>query len=207
MTVDNSSAERPDPGGSSGLPPLARRRLIKSAIGTPVVLSSLASKPVLGGQHGCGPSNAGSPSPNSHSPEAVNCSTLGLSAATWKAAPATSWPSEIKKGPPQPTDFNGFGGLNAKFYKMTGGGRKPASMLEVLSGDSLLGGDSPLGRATVVSLLNAYRPGSSYPVTPSQIVQMFNAASTLQDYPVGSGMAKLTPQQVLDYLESLYPKS
>ena len=201
MTVDNSSAERPDPGGSSGLPPLARRRLIKSAIGTPVVLSSLASKPVLGGTHGCGPSNAGSPTPNSHSP-AVDCSTLGLSAARWKD-PMTTWPSQIKRKPPssQSTNFNGFEGLNATFYKTTGGGRKSATMFEVLSGDSAL------GRATVVSLLNAYTSPTSYPVTPSQIVQMFNAASTLQDYPVGSGMAKLSPQQVLDYLESLYPKS
>jgi hypothetical protein len=64
-----------------------------------------------------------------------------------------------------------------------------------------------LGRATVVSLLNAYRNDAGYPVTVSQIVQMFNLASRGQDYPVGSGSAVLTPPQVLQYLESLYPRS
>lgn len=206
MIVDNSSAERPEPGGSSGLSPLARRRLIKSALGTPVVLSSLASKPVLGGTHGCGPSNVGSPTPNSHSP-AVNCSAQGLSATYWKSS-TTQWPSQIKKSKDsygKATAFNGFLGLRDAFSKnKQGGGTRPATMYEVLTSDDP---SSALGRATVVSLLNAYARPSSYPVTPAQIVLMFNAASTNQDYPIGSGSAKLTPQQVLSYLESLYPAS
>lgn len=207
MNVDNSSAERHEPSGSSGLSPLARRRLIKSALGTPVVLSSLASKPVLGGTHGCGPSNVGSPTPNSHSP-AVNCSTLGQSAAHW-TNPMTTWPSNIKRKPPsnESTKFNGFQGLNDKFFMdKNGGGTRPATMLEVLKGKNREG-DSRLGRATVVSLLNAYYLPTSYPVTPPQIVLMFNAASNGRDYPIGSGSATLTPTQVLGYLESLYPPS
>ena len=198
MTIDDNSAERPEQGASSVVTtPMARRRLMKSALGTPVVLSSLASKPVLGGPHGsCTGSNFGSFSPNSHS--TTDCSGEGQSATYWQT---TEWPTkQIKTS----TAFNGFRcgsqSLLAAFYKnKTGGGTRSATMLEVLNDNNAL------GRATVVSLLNTYWRAGSYPVTDVQIVQMFNAASTLQDYPVGSG-SKLTPQQVLAYLESLYPR-
>ena len=190
MTVDNSSAERPEPCGSSGLAPLARRRLIKSAIGTPVVLSSLASKPVLGGTHGCGVSNAGSPTPNSHSP-AVDCSLAGQTVAYWKE---NKWSLE---GVKKKTPFNGFEGLSATYFRSDRSATRSATMWEVLNEEA------GLGPATVVSLLNAIS-NPSYPVTKLQIVSMFNAASKGQDYPVGSGSAALTPQQVLTYLQSLY---
>lgn len=214
MTIDNN--ECPEHGVSSGLPaPMPRRRLIKSALGAPVVLSSLASKPVLGGQHtNCTPSGVGSlaPGARSHSPNVETCTTAGLSALYWKEAHASKWPRAIAKGGQgggAGTVFNGFSGLNNCFYSNSGGGvSRPATMLEVLNGSIARSStNTGLGRAAVVSLLNAYdRP--LYPVKPDTIVKMFNAAYSNSSYPIGgTGSPLWTPQQVLSYLESLYPAS
>jgi len=67
---------------------------------------------------------------------------------------------------------------------------------------------SKLGRSVVISLLNAYNFSQAYPVKPETIVQMFNAAFANQNYYISSaGSAYWTPNQVLQYLESLYPVS
>ena len=214
MTSDNSSTNA-DQAASGGLAaPMARRRLIRSALGTPVVLSSLVSKPVLGGQHvGCTPSGVGSlaPGARSHSPEVEVCNTAGNSARYWMDA--KEWPSPIVKGQGKAgvggTSFNGFSGLTNCFYINSGGGgmRRAATMLEVLNGSIAGSTNGTLGRAAVVSLLNAYdRP--LYPVKPDTIVKMFNAAYTGNNYAIGGAGSPLwTPQQVLSYLESLYPQS
>lgn len=210
MTSDNSSTNA-DQAASGGLAaPMARRRLIRSALGTPVVLSSLVSKPVLGGQHvGCTPSGVGSlaPGARSHSPEVEVCSTAGRSALDWMNE--KNWPSPIAKGDEGGgggTSFNGFSGLRESFYIPSGGKRRPATMLEVLKG--IEGSrNANLGRAAVVSLLNAYSK-PLYPVRPDTIVKMFNAADSGNNYAIGGAGSPLwTPQQVLSYLESLYPQS
>lgn len=227
MTIENSPAEGPDELGQPSAS--GRRRLFKSALATPVVLSSLTSRPVLGGQHtGCtvsGQMSAATGTAASHSPEPETC-VVGLPGSQWTAA--VSWPV-IKKGKlpkddcklkssDEGTVFNGFAGLQNAFYRKAQDGKcvlsrwpgtlnKPATMLEVLnSTDTDL--KTKLGRSVVISLLNAYQFSQAYPVKPEAIVQMFNAAYANQNYYISSvGSAYWTPAQVLQYLESLYPPS
>ena len=234
MKIENNAAD--DSGQKNvfqGPAPLARRQLVRTAIAAPVVLSSLMSKPVLGGQHtGCTISGVLS-GVTSHSPQAETCNTIGQSGAYWRAD-ATIWPTVFKKGKlpsynsssgkcnistsDTGTLFNGTScgatSLSATFYRTVASskcsvgptGTEGATLLEVLcASDSAPNGR--LGRATVISLLNAYKLSTAYPVTPAIIAQMFNNASKGQNYYINGGSAYFTPSQVLQYLESLYPAS
>lgn len=226
MTIEDRPAEGPDQKGEFHRPsPMARRRLVRSALATPVVLSTLTSRPVLGGQHtGCTPSGQFS-GVSSHSPEPETCSSFGQSRATW-LSPTTAWPPAIVRGKLPKDDcksredgtlFNGTLGLASAFYRKGQSGKcvlgdlpgtlnKPATMLEVLNAPDSADFNMQLGRAVVISLLNAHQFSQTYPVKPSVIVDMFNAAYKNQPYYIGStGSASWSRDQVLLYLKSLYP--
>jgi hypothetical protein len=62
-----------------------------------------------------------------------------------------------------------------------------------------------LGRATVASLLNAAKLGTSYPVTAGRVIEMFNAVVVDGGtYHVAGANLSLTRAGVIQYLEKLY---
>lgn len=61
-----------------------------------------------------------------------------------------------------------------------------------------------LGRATVVSLLNAAKYGTTYPVSAGRVIEMFNAVVDGGSYHVAGANLSLTRKGVIDYLEKLY---
>jgi len=60
-----------------------------------------------------------------------------------------------------------------------------------------------LGRAAVASLLNAYLFAPDYPLTPQDVVAMFNAVCTGGEYQINS-TTSWDKDQVMAYFESLY---
>ena len=216
---------------------MARRRLVRSALAAPVVLSSLASKPVLGAEaYNCTESGQLSGNTSSH-PGDVICAQIGSSRSFW--LDSNSWTTIIKGDLPNAsgdggtskksssssnwsvgTRFNGYSGLESTFYYSKSssdfgalttskkGEVAAASMYQVLAApdsEPTSGSLYDLGRATVVSLLNCYSVGPSYPVTPAKIVAMFNATNSGHGtYRVNSSVS-WTRSQVIEYLESLYP--
>lgn len=84
-------------------------------------------------------------------------------------------------------------------------GQGAATMLQVLrTTDS--SEQFRLGRAVVVSLLNAASNPTTYPVTQDTIIAMFNATFGGGNYlPTGNAAVVWTRSRVIEYLESLYP--
>jgi hypothetical protein len=60
-----------------------------------------------------------------------------------------------------------------------------------------------LGRAAVASLLNAYASAPDYPLTPAEVVAMFNAVYAGGTYPINP-TSSWTTAQVMTYFQSLY---
>jgi hypothetical protein len=204
-----------------------RRRLVKSALSAPVVLGSLASKPVLGAVPAyC--TVSGQVSGNlSREVIADNCK-LGDGPATWRSA--TSWPNGFTKGTlPNNgcsftangllagTFFNGYtpGGavpalINA-FFRSSGAGAcsvvlsgsNKATMLQVLYVPTIDTEQYRLGRVVVASLLNAAQLGAEYPVSTHTIIAMFNSTFAGGSYPVTSTQS-WTRSRVIEYLEGLF---
>jgi hypothetical protein len=125
------------------------------------------------------------------------------------------------QSPPVPrvkgTEFNAFsaGGVQliGAFYNSSSGSlpcmvgtnftSNSATMLQVLA-STTSGEQFQLGRAVVVSLLNAGSLGINYPVTMPTIINMFNATFAGGSYQVNSTTSWMR-FRVIQYLESLYP--
>lgn len=221
MTIGNERQRRNQPNAG-------RRRFARAGAAVPVVLGSLASKPVLGSSVStyCSVSGQMSGNLSRRLPEGVSCADSGSNAAHWTNV-NTSWPTEIGRGTQSGnsgnfsggTVFNGFNVDNTtlaeaffvkgnKLVTRTYAGNSPASatMWDVLTlSRDTTGGVSAdldlLGKATVVSLLNAYTY-EGYPVWPERIVTMFNATWDGGAYVVGG--FRWTQLKVTSYLESLY---
>lgn len=78
-----------------------------------------------------------------------------------------------------------------------------ATLLQVVCNGGNDAGLASLGRAAVASLLNAYRFAPNYPLTPNDVVQMFNAVCKGGTYQVNP-TTFWTGDQVKAYFESLY---
>jgi hypothetical protein len=78
---------------------------------------------------------------------------------------------------------------------------RPATIREVL--ESRDGGLVPLGRATIASFMNATRLAPDYPVTPKQVIEMFNAVYDGGAYQVNA-TTYWNRDQVQAYFESLF---
>jgi hypothetical protein len=76
-----------------------------------------------------------------------------------------------------------------------------ATVLQVL--ESGASGRVPLGRAALASFLNATELAPSYPLTPKQVIDMFNAVYAGGSYLV-NGSTYWSASQVLAYWETLY---
>jgi len=215
----------------------ARRRFTRAGLSAPIVLGTLASKPVLG-QSGP-PYNctiSGQVSGNVSSAGNSDCSQLGFTPDHWKQAP--TWPSGLTRGvtPNQQCNFTGQNAgtrfspmfLEAFRYVSTGTGQTQActvyaydepgystttgpsagvaTMLQVLylPVTSAFNGRR-LGRAAVASLLNAYSNTLTYPLSPTQVVNIFNQVRSQGSYQVNS-TTNWDRERVIQYLESLNGK-
>ena len=76
-----------------------------------------------------------------------------------------------------------------------------ATVLQVL--ESAAAGNVPLGRAAIASFLNATELAPNYPMTPKQVIDMFNAVYAGGSYLV-NGSTPWSASQVLEYWETLY---
>ena len=130
---------------------VASRRLLQGALtATPVVLLSVASKPVLAGQL-CSPSGFASGNVStSDQPSACN----GYSPGYWKSKPGVQWPSPYSR--------------TQKFHSVFAGsifGTK--TMMEVLSMGG--GGLKMLARHCIAGVLNAADAPLGYVMTEEEI--------------------------------------
>lgn len=196
---------------ASGQPDALRRRLTKGALALPVVLATLASKPVLGAApYNCTISGALSGNTSTHGQE-VPCSSLGLSPGYWKNhrsdwrtvnpdaafktvfADAYWWISQ---------NTNAVELCPAQYQNC----KPDPTLMQVLTSTA---GMRPnlnypaLARAAVASLLNAYKFAPDYPLTPNRVVAMFNAVYLGGSYEINP-TTSWGPSQVMIYFESLY---
>lgn len=81
------------------------------------------------------------------------------------------------------------------------GRRTPATLRQILESND--GGILPLARATIASYLNAKRFAPDYPLTPKQVIDMFNAVYTGGTYRVND-TTFWTANDVQAYFETLY---
>lgn len=202
---------KPQSKPATAAPDLARRRLAKGGLALPVVLSSLISKPVLGAApYNCTISGAMSGNTSSHGQD-VACNALGRSPGYWKTH-AYDW---IRYTPDTPfkevfADAYWWISKNANAVELCPfqyqNCAPDPTLMQVLTSTA---GMRPnlnypaLGRAAVASLLNAYAFAPNYPLTPSQVVAMFNAVYLGGLYPINSS-ASWDAGQVMIYFESLY---
>jgi len=170
---------------SGNLPDALRRKLVKGGLAAPVVLATLASKPVLGAAPWkC--TISGQVSGNMSGHESETCSQLGDPPAYWQS---NTWPN---------CDYFftgcGIGTLTARLFKDT-----PASIglttfadaysgftvMQVLSGSatpSALNATVRLGQETVAALLNAMTHGTNFPLPSADVITIFNSIATTGSY-------------------------
>ncbi len=150
-----------------------RRRLTQGGLAAPVVLATLASKNALASvPYNCTVSGMLSGNTSGHGTP-VSCNSLGVSPGCWKSphvkgtAPSysdTRWPSPYNPATPFTTAIS---------TGPAGSGFGSKSMLEALSMGG--GGDIAFARAAIGSLLNSLKFAPDYPLTSTQVKQLFNA--------------------------------
>lgn len=209
-----------------------RRRALTG--GASVVLSSLLAKPVLGAvPYNCTVSGQLSGNTSSHG-ASQSCASLAKSPAYWisnKDAVPSVWPSGYVAGalpaagacvPDVPdtlgTLFHGVSILGVTLddaYRCQGGalvqsstGGASMSLLQVLTLDALVGTQAAmLGSATVAVLFSAIISSPDFPLTPREIIVMFNAVynngTYAGTYEVKTGVY-WSALDVTNYFKSLY---
>ena len=212
--------DRPDP---------VRRRLARGGLAGTVVLGSLISRPVLGNgvvgaPYDCTISGQLSGNMSPRAGDGIACNSLGQSPSTW--ATITDWPFGVTRGSlptatttpfPHPfadpgTYFNGFLGLANSFrYNEAGGigfnttnATRPATILQILLSPNT-NDRFNFGREAIAALLNAIGGGvgaAPYPLTPPQVVAMYNAVYNGGSYLVNASVS-WDRRQVFSYFRSL----
>lgn len=192
-------------------PDLSRRRLTQGGLALPVVLATLASKPVLGAApYTCTISGQLSGNTSSHG-QGELCSALGRSPGYWKNH-ASAWPRIDPNAPFNSVFADAYWWIpkNANAVELC-----PPQYVNCSPNPTLLqvltttAGMRPnlnypaLARAAVASLLNSYEFAPNYPLTPNQVVAMFNAVYLGGTYPVSPSVS-WNADQVHTYFESLY---
>lgn len=217
-----------------------RRRLTRAGLAAPVILASLASKPVLGAPrfgaaHNCTISGQLSGNVSTHTQ--VECATLGKAPAHYYNAgqsPA-SWPNAAadfldatNKPLPFPSTPASAAQHFADAYRKCPSsgcivGADTATVWDVLAGfvvnvadgqqntDWTLSArtgfvtDLALGREAVAAYMSAWNVAEcpNYPLTPAEVVQMFNAVVQGGGYEIGPGVY-WNAANVLTYFQSLH---
>jgi hypothetical protein len=175
---------------------VSRRRLTKIGLAAPAVMGTLASKRVLGATYYCTTSGQVSGNVSTHGPD-NGCDIAGaLSPDEWKVD-GTSW-SPVNKA----ALFNGYTypGSSVSFPALfwvknygvgsacagdrlvsSGGNGNRASLIQVLTLAPSTCDEAPtndlliLAREAIAALVNAATIGTSFPITPSDVIAMFNA--------------------------------
>lgn len=179
-----------------------RRKLTKASLAAPVVLGTLASRPVLANAWNC--TISGQISGNVSRPGKVDCATLGQSPSYYAGLAPTAWPGEsdfVNNGGNPRAFSNSPATQPVKFtnaferYNTNNENTPNATVLDVLQGDwdlsnnnrtlrvRLVGGFDTakgilLGQEAVAAYMNAVDPTNGHPTFPvsgAQVVAMFNA--------------------------------
>jgi len=186
-----------------------RRILAKTGVIAPVVLGSLLSRQVLGQTpYNC--TMSGRLSGGSTHGTEVDCATLGLRPESY--GQSMDWPGGLDPGALFNTvfaDAYSYFEVWGNLYLVASGTDRSSpnpTLLQVLNatntGMSAKRNFPGLGRAAVASWLNAYsRP--DYPLSPSRVIDMFNAVYAGGSYQVNSEVS-WNADQVKAYFESLY---
>jgi len=155
-----------------------RRRLAKGGLAAPIVLASLASKPVLAIPSNPGPAPytctiSGQLSGNTSSHDVVSCNTLGQGQSEWLAIPYDSSNTATLSAFGVP-DYFFFDGTNLS----TTNSYPVATIHQILSLPAPSGLES--AKKAVVLLLNAktITDPTIYPLTESQAQRLYIAAAT-----------------------------
>jgi hypothetical protein len=189
-------------------PDALRRKLTKTGLAAPVVLATLASKPVLGAApHNC--TISGQLSGNTSTHAQGTCSTLGKSPTYYGGLPPASWPNAAN-------DFLNSSGNPRKFLlvpftfsptsrfvdayekeKLTGtniGAILPASVWDVLKGFAVLEADGSQNHTWRLQVRSGYF--SDLELGREAIAAYMNAFSFYPDYP-------LTPARVVQIFNAV----
>lgn len=183
-----------------------RRRLAKGGLAAPIVIGTLLSRPVLGAApHNC--TISGQISGNVSTHVQGTCSELGATPTTWITQTGTVVNKTVLFTSVGFTDTYWIRTSDSKIIKPSSAPDSVATFQQVLANtedtDVLYKpANLPLGRAAVASYLNAIEYAPNFPLTPAQVVAMFNAT-------IGGGMYDPTgvnwnAAQVQAYFESLY---
>lgn len=195
---------------TAGQPDALRRKIAKAGLAAPVVLATLASKPVLGAApYNC--TISGQMSGNTSSHGTPGTCAIGYSPGYWKNhTNPGDWPTILPNA--------AFNTVFADAYWWTPQNMNAVNLcmpqdqscqpnptfLQVLSST---GGSTPnnpaLARAAVASYLNAYKFAPNYALTPAEVVAMFNSVYSGGTYPINP-TTSWNADQVKTYFESLY---
>jgi len=193
-----------------------RRRLTKGGLVAPVVIGTLLSRPVLG----AAPNNctiSGQLSGNISAPGSDQSCILGDAPSTWAAT--DNWPLPYEPGSRFNVSTRSYGafanaykrkteqGGTTRLVNISASGSQPATLLDVLTlpaSSTSPRPDPELGKAAVASLLNAVKYAPNYPLTPSQVIEMFNATYSGGNYNL-NGTVSWNAAAVLAYFKSHMP--
>lgn len=213
----SDQASKPD----GNLPDALRRKLVKSGLAAPVVLATLASKPVLGAAaHNCTISGQVSGNVSGHAQG--DCRTLGTAPSGW-TSPTASWhpcayffdtcPSTTGAGAKLFNATPAGGGLPLFVDAYAKNGTSIPTALELIRGEGRgvvftpkLLASVELGREAVAALLSALHPVSgypNYPVPPADVVAIFNSVANTGSYTTEFGQV-WSHDQVLNYFKMLH---
>lgn len=164
---------------STHVPNPQRRRFTKGGLAAPVVLATLASKPVLGASYHC--TVSGKISGNTSAPHGQDgsCTISGVkSAQQWINTDKAQWPAGAKDGSGNYLLFKNApagGGEKFKDRYVRSGTTTSANLRQVLR-EVVDGPNKPLGREAVAALLNALNLGAPdvFPISASEVVRLFN---------------------------------
>lgn len=152
-------------------PDQQRRRFTKAGLVTPVVLATLASKPVLGASYNC--TVSGKLSGNTSSPhETGNCVVSGvINSDSWKDKPIAEWPGVAKDSNGRSKKFNVF--FSNVYFKPN---NNEARLVDVLTGNLASPPHFDLGKEAVAALLNSIVVGApaNFPLPQAEITRLFN---------------------------------
>ncbi len=176
-----------------------RRRFTKGGLAAPVVLATLASKPVLGASFSYHCTVSGKLSGNTSSHGSDTCVVSGVKTADqWKAlTPVGNWPSQAinnagtgaRAFQSTPKNVVASQTFNDNVYKRPN--NTDASLLDVLNGNLIAGAPNPaLGKEAVAAMLNALSLDAlggptNFPIKAIEVARLFNGV-------IGGGSVQAT---------------
>lgn len=189
---------------STGQPDALRRRLAKSGLAAPVILATLASKPVLATAVPWNCTISGQLSGNMSGHEGETCTALGDS----QIVLAGQYAEPAKK---DLVLINVFPGLTNYFFfdgtnlSSSSAGNSAATIAKILSQSAPVG--LVYAQKAVVLLLNAKHSTDAslnYPLTEYQARQLYEAAATNAVFHDTDPDPSWSPSQVQQYIDLLW---